>query len=787
MAQDNISIPTTQTQGSGLAQVLTPVTIAPTDFTKLMGPLQKRLQETKQTREKNELIKRQYDAKVADTGGLKFNQTKEARDVMLDKMSTELSEAGTQAEKEAIYNKFIPELNLIKQEDILYQRRIEAIGEDDRNTLFSNTEDGTVIGVMDIVDKLNSPLTEKQRASLIADGAGQFVTGLDSYHNNMFKYGGTPEAVGLDEVGAVLKAMQINQTIPVETDTEGKIDVYKTFEKLDADQRAIVENALLNPNSAFSQSYRNDQAIRQGTINIPTTLDETTGFDIYGGQRDLLNNIIQSQMGIDTKIYKETGTTDKDAGGVGIDANAGTISGYSITPTSQIDINGEVISMPMLIGKSTQTVEDDEGNKYSVSGFAFDKVNDQRYAVDQQGRILALGNPELSQNLAIQWENATNQGMAANKQPAFQDVVSRVKDIEGTRLATDKNKEKAFEDAVRGFGKGIDTESSLLNYLSDLQGVGLTPAEIEKETMFGGKTFKQQFRGVYDLDIDSDEAYKIIREWALENAGPTLFLQEGDAFKSTQSNIDNYMKALSAGEPTDVTEEENVTKESTGGNSLELDVFPTPKNTNSAAPAPAPAPKEKVVADEKAVTEKTENQPSIERRSQLNEFVTNTAQKIFDYEGTSGSASGQGLKDFGFTDDKYKEAKYDKYREGGKSGAPLTQEGALQIFEEEYVSKVPSEYPEIIKEQLVDWKFNSGRSITDLLLVADGALTEETAAENKIFTEEWNREKARIERGMKENPEEWKAKIKEAKHKMYKLKSKNAYEKTWKNRIEIFD
>lgn len=505
-------------------------------------------QGAKRTREKNELIKRQYDAKVADAGGLKFNQTKEASKVLVDQMTTELSEAGTQAEKEAIYNKYIPELNLIKQEDILYQKRIEAIGEDDRNTLFTNTADGTVIGVMDMVDVLNSSLTEEQRNSLIADGAGQFVKGLDSYHYNIFKYAGTPETVGLEEVRAVLQAMEINQTIPVETDTEGNIDVYKTFDKLDAGQRAIVENALLNPNSGFSQSYRNDQAIRQGTIDIPTTLDETTGFDIYDGQRDLLNNIIQSQMAVETKIYKQGKEDDETTDVAGtVDAEAGTISGYSITPTSQIDINGEVISMPMLIGKSTQTVEDDEGNKYSVSGFAVDKANDQRYAVDQQGRILALDNPELSQNLAIQWENATNQGMAANKQPAFQDVVSRVKDIEGTRLTTDKDKEAKFEEDVRKFGKGIDSESGLLNYLSELPGVDLTPAEIEN-TKFGDKTFKDQFRGPGGgVDIDSDEAYKIIREWALENAGPTLFLEEGDAFKSTQSNIDNYMKALSAG------------------------------------------------------------------------------------------------------------------------------------------------------------------------------------------------------------------------------------------------
>lgn len=323
-------------------------------------------------------------------------------------MTTELLEATTQAEKDAIYNRYIPELNLIKQEDTLYQKRIEAIGEDDRNTLFSNTADGAVIGVMDIVDQLNSSLTEEQRNSLIADGAGQFVTGLDSYHNNIFKYAGTPETVGLEEVGTVLKAMEINQTIPVETDTEGKIDVYKTFEKLDADQRAMVENALLNPNSAFSQSYRNDQAIRQGTIDISTTLDETTGFDIYDGQRDLLNNIIQSQMGIDTKIYKqgkeddETKSTSPTSTGTEI-VKENTIPAQ---PTQAfLSADGDYKSLPMVNTAEGFPVKGSDGKEYIISGFAYDSENDIKYAVTPEGRVIAPDNPDISNSLAETWES----------------------------------------------------------------------------------------------------------------------------------------------------------------------------------------------------------------------------------------------------------------------------------------------------------------------------------------------------------------------------------------------
>ena len=733
-------------------------------------------QGAKRTREKNELIKRQYDAKVADTGGLKFNQTKEARDVLVDEMTTELLEAGTQAEKDAIYNKYIPELNLIKQEDTLYQKRIEAIGEDDRNTLFSNTEDGAVIGVMDIVDQLNSPLTETQRNSLIADGAGQFVTGLDSYHNNIFKYAGTPETVGLEEVGAVLKAMEINQTIPVETDTEGKIDVYKTFEKLDADQRAMVENALLNPNSAFSQSYRNDQAIRQGTIDIPTTLDETTGFDIYDGQRDLLNNIIQSQMAVETKIYKDTGDDDETK------PTSPTSTGLEIVkedtipaqPTQAfLSADGDYKSLPMVNTAEGFAVEGSDGKKYTISGFAYDSENDIKYAVTPDGRVIAPDNPDISNGLAETWESNFTAKKPENKQylTASFDII---KDIEGSTLPESEDTVVAFNAQLDEFGKGVDNEDALYDFLADITDFTSEEIKFKRIAGPGSKTFDERFGGpLGGEDINSEQSKKAIKNWVM-SVNPTYFAP--DVYAEQKKKIDAFYN------PTNTTEEAKAEESNKGGatgNSLDLDVFPTPKDTNSAAPTPTPAPKEKVVAEEEVVTEKPEGQPS-------NAFVTNTAQKIFDYESTSGSASGKGLKDFGFTDKKYKAAKYDKYREGGKSGAPLTREGALQIFEEEYVSKVPSEYPEIIKEQLVDWKFNAGRSITDLLLVADGTLTEEEAKEDKIFTEEWNREKARIEKGIKENPEEWKAKIKEAKRKMYKLNNPDTYEKTWKNRIEIF-
>jgi len=171
-------------------------------------------------------------------------------------------------------------------------------------------------------------------------------------------------------------------------------------------------------------------------------------------------------------------------------------------------------------------------------------------------------------------------------------------------------------------------------------------------------------------------------------------------------------------------------------------------------------------------------------KEEKEDFVSNTASTIFDYESESGSGSGTGLKDFGFTDSKYQNKKYDKYRD---ENGYLTKEGAVEIFEEEYMSQVPNQYPENVKQQLADWKFNSGRSILDLLLVADGKLSVDKARKEAEHKDMWAGNKSRIEKEIEEDPSAWNEKIKEAKRVMYKDLDPEKYENTWKNRINMFD
>lgn len=202
---------------------------------------------------------------------------------------------------------------------------------------------------------------------------------------------------------------------------------------------------------------------------------------------------------------------------------------------------------------------------------------------------------------------------------------------------------------------------------------------------------------------------------------------------------------------------------------------------------PKEEPKEETeeVAETEEVSETEEvAEAGTPKEEEKEDFVSNTASTIFDYESESGSGSGTGLKDFGFTDSKYQNEKYDKYRD---ENGDLTKEGAVEIFEEEYMSQVPNQYPENVKQQLADWKFNSGRSILDLLLVADGKLSVDKARKEAEHKDMWAENKSRIEKEIEEDPSAWNEKIKEAKRVMYKELDPEKYENTWKNRIDMFD
>ena len=113
--------------------------------------------------------------------------------------------------------------------------------------------------------------------------------------------------------------------------------------------------------------------------------------------------------------------------------------------------------------------------------------------------------------------------------------------------------------------------------------------------------------------------------------------------------------------------------------------------------------------------------------------------KMFNYENTSGNSSGGGVNDYGFTGSGDKGAALKKlYNEAeGTSG-----EKGIKVVNEYIIGTSPNQeagdygttiladlgmdretydkLPENIKEQLVDWKFNTGRGSADLIAIASG-------------------------------------------------------------------
>lgn len=214
-------------------------------------------------------------------------------------------------------------------------------------------------------------------------------------------------------------------------------------------------------------------------------------------------------------------------------------------------------------------------------------------------------------------------------------------------------------------------------------------------------------------------------------------------------------------------------------NGIELDKAPENQDSNleteveDGQEVATAAPPEEVAETSEATEEEEKD-----------DFAYDTASKIFDYESKSGSSQGGGLKDFGFTDPKYANKKYDKYRD---NNGDLTREGAQIIFEEEYMSKVPSEYPNQIRQQLADYEFNTSMSTLDLMLLANGDLTLREARDEAEHKDLWKENKEKIEKLMKEDPAAFNEKIKQAKRDIYKDLDPEKYENTWKNRIDMFD
>ena len=101
--------------------------------------------------------------------------------------------------------------------------------------------------------------------------------------------------------------------------------------------------------------------------------------------------------------------------------------------------------------------------------------------------------------------------------------------------------------------------------------------------------------------------------------------------------------------------------------------------------------------------------------------------RMLNFENTRGSSSGGGVNNYGFTGADMK-SKFDK-----ESGTK--EEKALKVIDKHIIGQNKSTFesilydlgidrstfdafPEVVQEQLVDWKFNTGRSVADLVYIA---------------------------------------------------------------------
>lgn len=147
------------------------------------------------------------------------------------------------------------------------------------------------------------------------------------------------------------------------------------------------------------------------------------------------------------------------------------------------------------------------------------------------------------------------------------------------------------------------------------------------------------------------------------------------------------------------------------------------------------ATEEAVVEDEVVENKKGVNEALKIDVADGNDYI----RKMFNYENTSGSSSGGGVKDYGFTGTVGKGAALKKLYDEAE-GTPG--EKGIKVVNDYIIGTSPDQeagdygttiltdlgmdretydkLPENIKEQLVDWKFNTGRGSADLIAIASG-------------------------------------------------------------------
>lgn len=144
----------------------------------------------------------------------------------------------------------------------------------------------------------------------------------------------------------------------------------------------------------------------------------------------------------------------------------------------------------------------------------------------------------------------------------------------------------------------------------------------------------------------------------------------------------------------------------------------------------------------KKVQQETINNYEMKYGGKLPKAQDGWINKILDFESTQGSASGTGLSNYGIKKDVWA-SKYPKMWEDDK----ITKEEAIEFIKQEYLPKV-KDYPEEVQKRLVDYAYNTGRNIEDVLLLASGKTDLNSVQNKNTDFNLFNKEKANIIKNM---------------------------------------
>ena len=140
--------------------------------------------------------------------------------------------------------------------------------------------------------------------------------------------------------------------------------------------------------------------------------------------------------------------------------------------------------------------------------------------------------------------------------------------------------------------------------------------------------------------------------------------------------------------------------------------------------------------------------------------------QILDFESKKGSASGTGLQNYGIKKDVWA-SKYPKMWEDNK----ITEDEAIDFIEKEYMPMV-KDYPEEAQKRLVDYAYNTGRDIRDVIMLASGVQSLDNVQTKNTDDALWNTNKDAIMKSMSDP--QFINKLDDAKKKIY--------EDTWKRK-----